>query len=93
MAGTSHLMSAQLGWARVRDDSAGAGTPLVRGDSARSHLMSAQLGKCGVNPALRNSREIQENREIPEFREKRRIPVHSEERLRSGIRSHHGSQG
>ena len=30
-----------------------------------SHLMSAQLGKCGVNPALRNS---QENREIQEYR-------------------------
>ena len=28
MAGTSHLMSAQLGWARVRGDSASAGTPL-----------------------------------------------------------------
>ena len=28
MAGTSHLMSAQLGWARVRGDSAGAGIPL-----------------------------------------------------------------
>ena len=39
-----------------------------------SHLMSAQLGKCGVNPALRNSRE---NREI---RENRKIPVHSEEK-------------
>ena len=25
MAGMSHLMSAQLGWARVRDDSASAG--------------------------------------------------------------------
>ena len=39
-----------------------------------SHLMSAQLGKCGVNPALRNS---QENREI---RENRKIPVHNEEK-------------
>ena len=28
MAGTSHLMSAQLGWARVRDDSASAESPL-----------------------------------------------------------------
>ena len=36
--------------------------------------MSAQLGKCGVNPALRNSREIRKNREI------RKIPVHSEEK-------------
>ena len=44
--------------------------------------MSAQLGKCGVNPALRNSREIQENREIP---------VHSEERLRQ-TNLHHGTQ-
>ena len=25
--------------------------------------MSAQLGKCGVNPALRNSQEIRENGE------------------------------
>ena len=28
MAGTRHLMSAQLGWARVRDDSASAESPL-----------------------------------------------------------------
>ena len=28
MARTSHLMSAQLGWARVRDDSTSAETPL-----------------------------------------------------------------
>ena len=44
--------------------------------------MSAQLGKCGVNPALRNFREIRENPEIPEYWEKWRIPVHSEEKLR-----------
>ena len=36
--------------------------------------MSAQLGKCEVNPALRNSREIRKVREIREYREKREIP-------------------
>ena len=35
-------MSAQLGEARVRDDS--SMWPRVRDDSVRSHLMSAQLG-------------------------------------------------
>ena len=39
-----------------------------------SHLVSAQLGKCGVNPALRNSLEIWENQE------NWKIPVHSEEK-------------
>ena len=43
-------------------------TPLVRDDTARSNLMSAQLGKCGLNPALRISRENRENRENGENR-------------------------
>ena len=44
--------------------------------------MSAQLGKCGVNLALRNSPEIQEIREIPENREKRKNSRAQRERLR-----------
>ena len=51
--------------------------------------MSAQLGKCGVNPALRNSREIGEN---GENRKNWRIPVHSKEKVRQ-TDLHHGSQG
>ena len=54
--------------------------------------MSAQLGKCGVNPALRNSREYREIPENRENRENRRIPVHGEERLRQ-TDLHRGSQG